>query len=131
MSGRDGGSRPDDDRLICLADALALVPFSETTLRRAISRGDLEASQPNPDGKLVIWRSALFAWATRRPAQGDEQGARRAERRPARRSPSRRRRVVGPPEAPEPIRLPIWRNSALTPAAPTRRDGTNSEDLRH
>ena len=60
----------DDDRLIFLADAVTLVPFSETTLRRAIARGELQAWQPNRDGKLVMWRSALIEWATRRPAIG-------------------------------------------------------------
>jgi hypothetical protein len=57
-----------DDRLICLSEAVVLVPFSETTLRRAIVRGELVAWQPNGNGKLVMWRSALIAWATRRPA---------------------------------------------------------------
>src|SRR5688500_17047811 len=52
------------DRLIFLADALKLVPFSETTLRSAISKGELEAWQPNADGKLIMWRSTLIAWAT-------------------------------------------------------------------
>jgi hypothetical protein len=57
-----------DDVLICLSDAVALVPFSETTLRRAIARGELEAWQPAGNGKLVMWHSALIAWVTRRPA---------------------------------------------------------------
>src|SRR5215207_4458211 len=68
MSEHDG-SHTVDDRLLSLCEAVALVPFSETTLRRAIGRGELEAWQPN-SGKLVMWRSALFEWATRRPASG-------------------------------------------------------------
>jgi hypothetical protein len=55
-------------RLICLTGAVGLVPFSETTLRQAIISGELEAWQPNGNGKLVMWRSSLIAWATRRPA---------------------------------------------------------------
>lgn len=62
----------ENDRLIFLSEALQLVPFSETTLRRAITRGDLEAWQPSRDGKLVMWRSVLVAWATRRPAGAGE-----------------------------------------------------------
>jgi hypothetical protein len=57
-----------DDLLICLSEAVTLVPFSETTLRRAIARGELEAWQPTGNGKLVLWRSALITWATQRPA---------------------------------------------------------------
>jgi hypothetical protein len=95
-----------DDRLIFLSDALGLVPFSETTLRRAIARGELEAWQPNKDGKLIMWRSTLIAWATRRPAQGGEPGAKHAEREPVRSSSRRRRRAAGGSEPPEPIRLP-------------------------
>ena len=56
MSATSDGSRVDrgnadaadgGDRLIFLAEALTLVPFSETTVRRAISRGELEAWQPH------------------------------------------------------------------------------------
>jgi hypothetical protein len=92
-----------DDRLIFLSDALGLVPFSETTLRRAIARGELEAWQPNKDGKLVMWRSTLIAWATRRPAQ--ERTTKQAKRGPVR-SSRRRHRGPGPSEPPDPIRLP-------------------------
>src|SRR5439155_7285949 len=76
-------SRTRDDQLICLSEAAALVPFSETTLRRAIARGELEAWQPN-SGKLVMWRSALYEWATRRPASSGAESAERNERRPKR-----------------------------------------------
>jgi hypothetical protein len=85
---------PGDDRLIFLSDALGLVPFSETTLRRAIARGELEAWQPNKDGKLVMWRSTLIAWATRRPAQ--EKRTTQGEREPVRSSSRRRDRSEGP-----------------------------------
>ena len=71
----------DGDRLIFLADAVTLVPFSETTLRRAIARGELQAWQPNRDGKLVMWRSALIEWATRRPATDREESEKHRERR--------------------------------------------------
>src|SRR5215217_6216892 len=80
-----------DDCLMFLSEAVALVPFSETTLRRAIARGELEAWQPN-SGKLVLWRSALFEWATRRPASGGAEPAERKERRPKRTTPRRPRR---------------------------------------
>lgn len=94
-----------EDRLIFLTEAIRLVPFSETTLRRAISRGELEAWQPHDDGKLVLWRSALIEWATRRPANGRTESLERfeapstttASRRP------RRGRVV--PQRPDPITL--------------------------
>ena len=94
---------PNEDRLIFLADALDLVPFSETTLRRAISRGELEAWQPKTDGKLVIWRSALLEWATRRPANGAKEPAERRAPRSARRGRPHGRTV---PRTPDPIRLP-------------------------
>jgi hypothetical protein len=97
-------SDPGDDRLIFLSDALGLVPFSETTLRRAIARGELEAWQPNKDGKLVMWRSTLIAWATGRPAQ--EQRTTQGERQHVRSSSGRRDRGAGPSAPPEPIRLP-------------------------
>jgi hypothetical protein len=92
----------ETDRLIFLSEALDLVPFSETTLRRAISRGDLEAWQPSRDGKLVMWRSALVEWATRRPAtvygpHHDERPPETAIRRARRPRPGR--------GTPEPIRL--------------------------
>jgi hypothetical protein len=45
MTHRDGLDA-DDDRLMSLSEAVALVPFSETTLRRAITRGELEACSP-------------------------------------------------------------------------------------
>jgi hypothetical protein len=92
-----------EDRLICLSDAVCLVPFSETTLRRAIVSGELEAWQPNGNGKLVMWRSSLIMWATRRPAQDRPACDAPRDRRPA--SP-RRRRTVGATETPEPIALP-------------------------
>jgi hypothetical protein len=102
MNSRDRSDAPDD-RLIFLADALALVPFSETTLRRAIARGELEAWQPNRDGKLVMWRSALIEWATRRPATDRQQPQTRRQRRPSSRA---RRRAGGSTQAPDPITLP-------------------------
>ncbi len=37
IDGSDAGATDADDRLIFLAEALTLVPFSDTTLRRAIS----------------------------------------------------------------------------------------------
>lgn len=104
MSDRHCGD--EGDRLISLADALSLVPFSETTLRRAIAKGELEAWQPSRDGKLVMWRSTLFAWVTRRPARGEEQANDRAERRPARSSSRRRPRRSGASQVPPPITLP-------------------------
>jgi hypothetical protein len=93
----------EEDRLICLADAVGLVPFSETTLRRAIVSGELEAWQPNGNGKLVMWRSSLIAWATRRPAHDRQTRAAPRDRRPSSR---RERRTAGATEAPEPITLP-------------------------
>src|SRR3954447_12630615 len=104
MSEHDG-SRTADDRLMSLSEAVALVPFSETTLRRAIARGELEAWQPN-SGKLVMWRSALFEWATRRPASGAGESAERNERRPKRITSRRPRRGSEVPQSPDPIRLP-------------------------
>lgn len=100
-SARSRGA--EEDRLIFLADALALVPFSETTLRRAISSGELEAWQPNRDGKLLMWRSTLIEWATRRPATGGKELQERVERRPSTR---RQRRTRVAPRIPEPISLP-------------------------
>src|SRR5215207_8565461 len=94
------------DRLIFLADALDLVPFSETTLRRAISKGELEAWQPNADGKLIMWRSTLIAWATRRPAPADT-SRRRALSAWRRNHPARHQRgLPGPALPPNPILLP-------------------------
>jgi hypothetical protein len=98
-------SRTRDDQLICLSEAVALVPFSETTLRRAIARGELEAWQPN-SGKLVMWRSALYEWATRRPASGGAESAERKERRPKRITFRRPRRGSEVPQSPDPITLP-------------------------
>jgi hypothetical protein len=98
-------SATGDDRLISLSEAVALVPFSETTLRRAIARGELEAWQPN-SGKLVMWRSALFDWATRRPASGRGESAERNERRPKRTTSHRARRGSEVPRSPDPITLP-------------------------
>ena len=92
-----------EDRLICLSDAISLVPFSETTLRRAIVRGELEAWQPNGNGKLVMWRGSLIAWATRRPAHDRETSDASRDRRPSSR---RQRRTAGSTETPEPITLP-------------------------
>lgn len=92
-----------EDRLICLSDAVGLVPFSETTLRRAIVSGELEAWQPKGNGKLVMWRSSLFAWATRRPAHDRQPFDAPRDRRASSR---RQRRSAGGGEAPEPIILP-------------------------
>jgi len=93
-----------DDRLIFLAEALALVPFSEATLRRAIARGELEAWQPSREGKLVMWRSALVDWATRRPAAARQQREGTPDRRPAK--PERGRRgTARATEVPDPITL--------------------------
>jgi hypothetical protein len=93
----------EPDRLIFLAEALELVPFSETTLRRAINGGDLEAWQPNRDGKLVMWRSALVEWATRRPAVDRLAGS---DGRTRGTSPGPARRTRGAARTPEPISLP-------------------------
>ena len=102
MTGRAHTSAADD-LLICLSEAVALVPFSETTLRRAIARGELEAWQPTGNGKLVLWRSALIAWATQRPAGKHSPDETRRERR----LPSRRqRRPATARPALEPITLP-------------------------
>jgi hypothetical protein len=92
-----------EDQLICLSDAVSLVPFSETTLRRAIVRGELEAWQPNGNGKLVMWRSSLIAWATRRPAHDRRTSDAAHDRRPSSR---RERRTAGAGVTPEPITLP-------------------------
>lgn len=91
------------DRLICLSDAIALVPFSETTLRRAIVSGELEAWQPNGNGKLVMWRSSLIAWATRRPAHDRQKSEATRDRGPSSR---RQRRTAASSATPEPITLP-------------------------
>jgi len=101
------GDRADagDDPLIFLADALKLVPFSETTLRRAITKGDLEAWQPNTDGKIVMWRSTLIAWGTRRPAPSSQEQPRR-ERRSAKPSVRQPRRTASTALLPEPIPFP-------------------------
>jgi hypothetical protein len=95
----------DDDRLMFLADAVNLVPFSETTLRRAIARGELQAWQPNRDGKLVMWRSALIEWATRRPATDRWESEKHRERRLAGASSLRERRDARLTQAPDPISL--------------------------
>jgi hypothetical protein len=105
LSHRDR-SATGDDRLIFLAEALTLVPFSETTLRRAIAKGELEAWQPNRDGKLVMWHSTLIAWATRRPATDHEEANKGRERRPPRPSSRRERRTAGASQTPDPITLP-------------------------
>jgi hypothetical protein len=97
----DGGA--GEDRLIFLAEALTLVPFSESTLRRAIANGELEAWRPNRDGKLVMWRNTLIAWATRRPAFDDQESDIRGQRRSPR-SPSRRR-TADATRIPDPITL--------------------------
>ena len=97
------------DRLIFLADALKLVPFSETTLRRAISKGELEAWQPNADGKLIMWRSTLISWATRRPAPGRQEPSARHDRRTASPSTRQPRRTAGTALPPDPILLPDLR----------------------
>ncbi len=98
-------SRTGADRLMSLSEAVALVPFSETTLRRAIARGELEAWQPN-SGKLVMWRSALIEWATRRPAKGGGESAERTDRRPRRSTTRRARRGREVPQSPDPITIP-------------------------
>jgi hypothetical protein len=100
---RTASGKPEEDRLIFLAEAVALVPFSETTLRRAIRSGELEAWQPNPDGKLVMWRSTLIEWATRRPAMGREESEQSTERRLTRSGSRRRTRAA--PQTPDPITL--------------------------
>jgi hypothetical protein len=101
MTGR-ARSSVAGDLLIGLSEAVTLVPFSETTLRRAIARGELEAWQPTDNGKLVLWRSALIAWATQRPAGKHSHDENRRERR----LPSRRqRRTANATPALEPITL--------------------------
>jgi hypothetical protein len=92
-----------DDRLICLSEAVGLVLFSETTLRRAIVRCELEAWQPNGNGKLVMWRSALIAWATRRPAHDRQTSDAPRDRQPSSR---RQRRTPRARQTPKPIALP-------------------------
>jgi hypothetical protein len=104
VSHRHGDA--SEDRLIFLAEALTLVPFSETTLRRAIAKGELEAWRPNRDGKLIMWRNTLIAWATRRPATDDQEPNMRNERRPPRPSSRRQRRTADAPQTPDPITLP-------------------------
>jgi hypothetical protein len=101
----NAGASDAGDRLIFLAEALTLVPFSETTLRRAISRGELEAWQPHDDGKLVLWRNSLIEWATRRPAGDRTESAGRSKSlwsKPAARRP---RRAAAGIQRPDPIRL--------------------------
>lgn len=94
-----------DDRLIFLTEALTLVPFSETTLRRAITRGELEAWQPHDDGKLVLWRSSLIEWATRRPA-GNRSETAGSSKSPSTTPAARRpRRAITAMQRPDPIRL--------------------------
>ena len=114
MSAPGNGSRvergnagaPDaGDQLIFLAEALTLVPFSETTLRRAISRGELEAWQPHDDGKLVLWRSSLIEWATRRPAGDPTQSAGRSKSMSSKPAARRPRRAAAGIQRPDPIRL--------------------------
>ena len=114
MSGPGNGSHVDrdnagaadgGDRLIFLAEALTLVPFSETTVRRAISRGELEAWQPHDDGKLVLWRNSLIEWATRRPAGGRTESARDTKSRSTKPAARRPRRAVAAIQRPDPIRL--------------------------
>ena len=102
MNHGDGDA--GEDRLIFLAEALTLVPFSESTLRRAIASGELEAWRPNRDGKLVMWRNTLITWATRRPAIDDPEPDKRRQRR----SPlaASRRRTSDAPRTPDPITLP-------------------------
>ena len=102
---RHDGSDAGDDRLIFLADALTLVPFSEATLRRAIARGELDAWRPNSDGKLVLWRSALIAWATRRRATDRREPETRRARQSATPGSRARRRTDAPTRTPDPIRL--------------------------
>jgi hypothetical protein len=104
MTDREG-SETAHDRLIFLAEALTLVPFSETTLRRAIARGELEAWQPNRDGKLVMWRSTLIAWATRRPAAYRRESSQGHARATARRSSRRQRRSAAASQSPDAITL--------------------------
>jgi hypothetical protein len=114
MSASGNGSRvergnagaPDAaDQLIFLAEALTLVPFSETTLRRAISSGELEAWQPHDDGKLVLWQSSLIEWATRRPAGDPTQSAGRSKSMSSKSAARRPRRAAAGIQRPDPIRL--------------------------
>jgi hypothetical protein len=102
---RNAGATDAGDRLIFLAEALTLVPFSETTLRRAISRGELEAWQPHDDGKLVLWRNSLIEWATRRPAGDRTASAGRAKSQSTKPAARRPRRAVAAIQRPDPIRL--------------------------
>lgn len=60
------------DTLIDLDQATTLVPFGKTTLRRAIKAGQLQAFEPVPGGKWVLWRSELIAWATGNVAGGPD-----------------------------------------------------------
>ena len=110
MSDRFGGidhnRGVDRDRLIFLSEALTLVPFSETTLRRAIAKGELEAWRPNRDGKLVMWRDTVIAWATRRPAIDERERDKLRVRRPPRPSSRRQRRTGDASRTPDPITLP-------------------------
>jgi hypothetical protein len=103
VSQRDGTT--NEDRLIFLAEALALVPFSETTLRRAIAKGELEAWRVNRNGKLVIWRNAVIAWATRQPASNAAERGERSERRTSRPVSRRLRRRAKASQAPDPIEI--------------------------
>jgi hypothetical protein len=105
VNARKATLREDSDRLICLAEALTLVPFSETTLRRAISSGELEAWQPHGEGKLVLWRSALIDWVTRRPAGDVRVPPQPAERRSGPAPLRRPRRGRAVKQRPEPITL--------------------------
>ena len=82
------------------------MPFSETTLRRAIASGELEAWQPTGNGKLVMWRSALIAWATRRPATAPERVERARAPRPADLVACDSAAIAATTQTPEPITLP-------------------------
>lgn len=101
----NAGATDAGDRLIVLAEALTLVPFSETTLRRAIRKGELEAWQPHDDGKLVLWRSSLIEWATRRPAGDRTESTGRSNPRSTKLAVRRPRRALTAIQRPDPIRI--------------------------
>src|SRR4051794_20868772 len=101
----NAGAADAADRLIFLSEALTIVPFSETTLRRAISRGELEAWQPHDDGKLVLWRNSLIEWATGRPAADRTETDRRSKSPSSKPATRRPRRAAAGIQRPDPIRV--------------------------
>ena len=88
-----------------LWDHLSAGAGSETTLRRAISSGELEAWQPHDDGNLVLWRNSLIEWATRRPAGDRSEAARSSKSRSTKPAAHRPHRTVAAIQRPDPIRL--------------------------